>query len=133
MCSAAVVESNQNPGQAPSVGLKSLQSFVDVATSKLGAPYKRSFASGILLAPYAFLGFSDAQRIRTFETNKDAVNGTPLSCKTKKQHGQCWPRACPREGITGSRECAQPLLDMRDAYRKINGSDPTFAFMRINH
>ena len=36
------------------------------------------------------------------------------------------------EGITGSRERAQPLVDMRAAYRKINGAEPTFAFMRLD-
>ena len=58
------------------------------------------------------------------------MRGTLLNCKTKKQHGQHWPWAFPLGGITGSRERAQPIFDMRAAYRKINGAEPTFAFMR---
>ena len=82
---------------------------------------------------YSGLRFSDVQRIRSFEINEDSVHGTPLNCKTKKQRGQFWPRARPREGVTGSRVWVQPLLDMRTAFRRINGNDTTYTFMRIDH
>ena len=81
----------------------------------------------------ASLRFSDAQRIRSFGINEDSVHGTLLNCKTKKQHGQFWPWACPREGVTGSRMWVQPLLDMRTTFRRINGNDQTCTFMRIDH
>ena len=82
---------------------------------------------------YDSLRFPDAQRLRSFEVNEDSAYGTLLTCKTKKQHGQFWPRACPKLGIAGTREWAKPLPDMRQAYRRVNGVEPTFTFPRIDH
>ena len=95
-------------------------------------PYKRAYAARILLATFASLRFSDAQRPRSFEVNEASVRGTLLSCKTKKQSGQFRHWACPLQGVTGPREWAQPWMDMRQAYRKINGADPSFARMRLD-
>ena len=126
-----MVDPNEAPKQAPAMSLATLRAIEEIATNKSVTPYKRAYADGIFLMIYASLRFSDVQRIRSFECNEDAVHGTLLNCKTKKQHGQHWPWACPQEGITGSREWAEPLVDMRTAYRKINGAEPTFTFMRL--
>ena len=132
VCSAAVVESTETPKQAPSMSVKTLRAFEEIASNNLVSPYKRAFAAGILLMTYASLRFSDAQRIRSFGINEDSAHGALLNCKTKKQHGQFWPRACPREGVTGSRMWVQPLLEMRTAFRMNNGDGPTFTFMRTD-
>ena len=115
------------------MNLSTVRMIEELATNPLVAPYKRAFAAGILLMTFASLRFSDAQRLRTFEVNDDSVHGTLISCKTKKLHGQFWPWAFPRRGITGSRDWVQPIVEMRQAYRKINGTDPSFTFMRIDH
>ena len=81
---------------------------------------------------YASLRFPDVLRTRSVECNADAARGALLCCKTKKKHGQHWPWACHLEGVTGSRDWDQPLFDMRASYRKINGDDPSFAFMRLD-
>ena len=39
----------------------------------------------------------------------------------------------PRQGITGARDWVQLIVDMRQAYREINGAGPCFTFMRIDH
>ena len=132
VCSAATVESNDSPKQAPPMSLSTLRALGETATNILATPYKRAFDAGILLMTYASLRFSDVQRIRTFEFNEDSAHGALLNCKTRKQHGQFWPMAFRREGITGSRVRAQPLIDMRIAFRRINGNGPTFTSMRID-
>ena len=114
------------------MGLSTLRSLGEIAINESVTPCIRAFAAGILLMTYASLRFPDAQRIRSFECNEDAVRGALLNFKTRKQHGQRWPRAFPLEGVTGSRERAQPLIDTRAAYRKINGTDPSVAFMRLD-
>ena len=90
-----MVDSDESPKQAPSMSLATLRAIEEIATNKSATPYKRAFAAGILLMTYASLRFSDVQRIRSFECNEDAVHGTLLICKTKKQHGQHWPWASP--------------------------------------
>ena len=50
-----------------------------------------------------------------------------------KIHGRFWPWAFPREGITGSRDWIQPILDMRAAYKKMNGAEQSYTFMRLDH
>lgn len=122
--SAAAVDSNDAPKQAPSMSLSTLRAMGEIATNKSATPYKRAFAAGALLVTYASLRFSDVQSTRTFERNEDAVHGTLLNCKTRKQHGQFWPRVCPLGGIAGSRDWAQPPVDMRASYRKVNGAVP---------
>ena len=131
--SAAVVEATDAPRQAPAMSIATVRALEDIACNILVTPYKRAFAAGVLLVTYASLRFSDFRRIRPFEINEDSVHGTLITCKTKKVHGQFWPWACPREGITGSREWARPLVDMRLSYRKINGTDPSFTFTRLGH
>ena len=118
VCSADVAESNATPKQASAMILTTLRALGETALNKPVAPYRRSFAAGILLATYASLRFSDVQRIRSFGINEDSVRDTLLSCKTKKQHGQFWHWAFTREGITGPRDWVQHRIDMRLAFRK---------------
>ena len=132
VCSSAAVESNESPKQAPAMSLSTLRSMGETSTNILVTPYKRAFDAGILLMTYASLRFSDVQRIRTFGLNEDSVRGALLNCKTRKQRVQFRPWACPREGITGSREWAQPLIDMRLAFRRINGNGRSFTFMWLD-
>ena len=131
--SATSVENNETPKQAPAMSLDTLRKLENMACDKLVTPFKRAFAAGIILMTYASLRFSDAQRIRSFEVNNDSIHGTLLNCKTRKAHGLFWPWARPREGITGPRYWVQPLIEMRDAYKKTNGCEPSFTFMRIDH
>ena len=133
VCSAAVVETNESPKQAPPMSLETVRDFEDMAVNKLTAPYNRTYAAGILLMTYGSLRFPDAQRLRSFEVTEGSARGALLSCKTRKQHGQFWPWARPIRGITGSLEWVHPLMDMRQAYRKINGADPSFPFARLDH
>ena len=90
VCSAAIVESNESPNQAPAMSLKTLRAIEEVALNKLVTPYKRDFAAGILLMTYASLRFSDVRRIRSFELNEDSVRGTLLNCKTKASVPTRW-------------------------------------------
>ena len=129
---ASVVESNETPKQAPAMTLNTVRALEEMALDTLVSPYKRAFAAGILLMTFASLRFSDAQRLRSFGINEDSVYGPLLACKTKKQHGQFWPWACPRQGLTGSRDWVQPLIDMRAAFRKVNGDEPSFTFMKVD-
>ena len=131
VCSAATADSNESPKQAPSMSLSTVRPIGEIAIDKSVTPYKRAFAAGILLVTYASLGFPDVRRIRPFERKEDAARGTLLNCKTRKQHGQHWPWACPLGGVTFSREWDQPLIDMRAAYREINGEEPSFTSMRV--
>ena len=115
------------------MGLATLRGIEEISTSTDATPYKRAFASGILLMPYASLGSSDVQRIRSIECNEDAGRGTLLSCKTKKQHGQNWLWARTIGGVGGSRERANPIVDMRAVRKRLNGAEPSFTFMRPGH
>ena len=83
VCSAAIVESNETPNQAPAMSLKTLRAIEEIALNRLVTPYKRAFAAGILLMTYASLRFPDVQRIRSFELNGDSAHGTLLNFKTK--------------------------------------------------
>lgn len=131
--SAASVETNETPKQAPAMALSTVRALEELAIDPLVAPYKRACAAGILLMIYASLRFSDAQRLRSFEVNDDAAHGTILSCKTRKVRGQFWPWACPMQGLTGSKDWVQPLLNIRTAYSKVNGDDLAFTFMKTDH
>ena len=130
--SAVTVEHNEDVKQAPSMSLVTVRELEELAPSKEVCMYKRSFAAAILVMTYDSLRFADAQKIRTFDCNDDSVRGTLTSSKTKKQHGLNWPWACPRKGIIGTSERAQPLLDVRSAYRKINGMDTPYLFPRLD-
>ena len=81
---AVSVETNEAPRQAPSMRLSTVKSREEISTNDLVAPYKRAYASGILPMTYASLMCSEAQRLRSFGVNGDAVYGTLLSRKTKK-------------------------------------------------
>ena len=94
--------------------------------------YKRAFASALLAMTYASLRFADAQRLRAFDTNDDSIYGTLTSSKTKKAHGLNWPRACPRPVIAGATDWIEPIVLMRTAYRKINGSEMPYLFPRLD-
>ena len=131
--SAAAVESNSAPKHAPPMTLETVKLLEGVATNSEVPPFKRAFAAGILLMSYTSLRFSDVQRLKSFEVNDDAAHGTLLTCKTKKPHGLDWPWACPRQGVSGSHDWVQPLLDFRAAHAKTNGFEPSFTFPRINH
>ena len=82
---------------------------------------------------YAIVRFSHVQRLRPFEVNEDSIHGTLLNSKKKKTHGQNWPWACPRKGITSSYDWSQLLLDMRDAYYKTDAHHMKYSFPRLSH
>ena len=131
--SASVVETSEEPKQAPAMELSTVKAIDALSDNPEVSVYKRAFAAGLLLMAYASLRFADVQRLRTFEVNIDSAHGTLLSSKTKKQHGQHCPWACPRQGLTGSRDWVRPILDLRTAYRKVNGLDMSYTYPRINH
>ena len=86
--SAAVVESNDEPKQAPAMELITVKAIERIALDPDVCVYKRAFAAGILLMTFASLRFADVQRLRSFDVNTDSVHGTLLSSKTKKPP---WP------------------------------------------
>ena len=133
ICSAVSVESTTSAKHSPAMPIETAKLFGGVSTNKEVTPPKRAFAAGILLLSYAIQRISDVQRLGTFEVNSDSVHGTLLQCKTKEPHGLDWPWACPRTGMTGTLDWALPLIEFRTAYAKTNGSEPYFAFTRINH
>ena len=83
---------------------------------------KRAFAGGILLMNYAILRFADVRRLRSPEADDDSANGALLSSRTKKHHGQNWPPACPRTGLTGATDWIQQIANIRAAYRRVTGA-----------
>ena len=87
VCSAAIVESNETPKQAPAMELSTLRAIEETDVGKLTTAFKRAFAAGVLLMTYASLRFSDVQRIRTFEVNEDSVRGTLINCDILAPNG----------------------------------------------
>ena len=129
--SAAIVDSNEEPKQAPSIELDTAKAIEHIALNEEVCVHKRAFAAGILLMTYASLRFADVQRLRPFGVNEDSIRGTLLSSKTKKSHGQNWPWACPLMGLTGATDWIQPIAQLRAAYRKVNGRDMSYTFPRL--
>ena len=80
--SAAAIETNEEPKQAPEMDSSTVRQIEQTSTDAQICAYKRAFASGIVLATYASLRFSDVQRPRPFGTNEDSVRGTLLCSKT---------------------------------------------------
>ena len=101
--SAAIVESNEEPKQAPSMALETAKVIGQISTSAEVCVRKRAFVAGILLATYASLRFADVQRLRPFGCNEDPIRGALLSSGTKKPHGQNWPWAFPMVGLLARR------------------------------
>ena len=93
--------------------LSTAKSIERIALDPEACVYKRAFAAVMLLMTFASLRFADVQRLSSIDANTDLVHGT----KTKKPHGQNWPWACPIVGPTGSTIWAQPIFDLRSAYR----------------
>lgn len=131
--SAVTCETNEEVKQAPAMSLATVRKLEELSSNKEVCAYKRAFSAAILVMTYASLRFADAQKMRTFDSNDDSTHGTLLSSKTKKQHGLNWPWACPRKGIIGKSDWAQPLLGMRAAYRKVNCADMPYLFPRLDH
>ena len=132
VCAAAQAESNDTPKHAPPMRLETIKKLEELATNVEISPFKRAFATGILLMTYATLRFSDVQRLRSLAVNDDTTHGTLLQSKTKKPHGLPWPCACPRVGVTGPTEWLTPLMDFHTAHARQNGSRPSFVFPRLN-
>ena len=115
------------------MALETVKLIEGISTNPEVAPFKRAFAEGVLLMTYASLRFSDSQSLLTFVVNEDSVHGTLTSCKTKRPHGLDWPWACPRLGVTGSKDWVAPLVEFRQAHLKANGHEPQFTSPRIDH
>ena len=113
------------------MSLETLRLLDGLATDPSEAPFNRAFAEVIFLTTYTFLRSPDVQWLRTFEGNADSIFGTLLTCSAKKQHGQFFPRARPRIGITDSTAWIQPLLEMRACYIRQKGTDMSFDVMRV--
>ena len=109
VCAAEQVESSQIPKHDPPMELDAVRELDPLALNVEISPFKRAFASGILLLTYA-----------------------SLRSKTKKPHGLPRPWACPRMGVAGSTEWVTPLIEFRVAHEKLNGSRPSFAFPCLN-
>ena len=133
VCAAAQVESSEIPKHAPPAKLDTIEKLESSALNVEITPFKRAFASGILLMTYASIRFSDVQRLRSLDVNEDSAHGTLLRSKTKKPHGLPWPWACPRMGVSGSTEWIAPLFEFHVAREKLNGSRPSFVFPMRNH
>ena len=133
VCAAAQVVSNETPKHAPPMKLDTVKKLEELAANVEVDPFKRAFASGILLMTYTSLRFSDVQRLRTLSVNEDSIYGTLIQSKTKKPHGLPWPWACPRTGATGATNWVEPLLDFHKAHEKLNGVPPSFVFPTLNH
>ena len=131
--SAITRETNEEAKQAPAMSLEAVRKLGELAPNKEVFAYKRAFAAAVLLMTYDSLRFADARKIWPFESNGDSIYGTLVTSRTKKQHGLNWPRACPRKGILGTSEWAQPLIDERTAYRKVGGADLPYLFPRLGH
>ena len=133
MISAATVESDDDPRQAPAMDIETIRNLEGPATNVAILIRKRAFAAGILLMNYDSLRFADVQRLRPIGANADSIHGTLLTSKVKKQHGQNLPRACPRMEITKRTDWAQPWLDLRTAYQKVNGAPTNCTFPLLDH
>ena len=133
VCADAQVESNQVPKHDPPMKLDTIEKPDALAVNVEITPFKRVCAPGIQLITYTSLRFSDVQRLRILEVNDDSIRGTLLQSKTKKPHGIPWPWACPRMGASGSTEWATPLIELRVAQEKLNGSRHSCVFPCLNH
>ena len=116
VCAAAQVESNETPQHAPPTKLETIKKLDELVANVEVAPFKRAFASCILLMAYASIRFSDVQRLRSIETNDDSIHGALLQSKTRKPHGLPRPWTCPRIGVTGPTEWVGPLIDFHTAH-----------------
>ena len=114
------------------MGLGTLKKIELIATNVQVCGHKRAFADGIPLVTYDSMRFSEVQRVKAFGTNDDSVNGALRRSKTKKPHCRNWPWAFQRMGIAGSRDWAQPILELRTAYEKVNGRQMTYAPPRLD-
>ena len=94
---------------------------------------KRAFSDGILLMTYASLRFADVQRLRSFETNEEFAQFTPLTSKAKKQHVEHWPWARPMMGISRCANWIQPFLAFRKACARVNGRPTPYTLPRIGY
>ena len=130
--SAAIVESNEGPRQAPEMDVGTVRKLDDAASNVEILIAKRSFAAGILMT-YASLRFADVRKIRSCKVNADSIHGALLTSMTKKQHDLHWPWAFPRMGITKRTDWAQPLLLFRNAYQKVNGVQMNYTSPRPDH
>ena len=119
--SSTNVESSEDPKQDPSTEMETVRKVELMATNPDVSIYNRSLAAGILLMTCACARFSDVQKLRPFEINEDSAHGTLPTSRTEKQHGHHRPWVCPRRGITKHTEWAKPLVDMRQAFAKVNG------------
>ena len=121
--SSAKVESADEPKQAPSIDIETVEEIELTASNIEICAYKRAYAAGILLLAYAGSRLAGVQKLRPFKTNVDSAYGALITGGAKKQIGQRWSWARPRMGITSNTIWAQPLLDMRQAYAEINGRE----------
>ena len=115
------------------MGVGTVRKLEDTASNVEILISKRAFAAGILLMTYAGLRFADVQKIRPFEANADSIHGALLTSKAKKQHGLHWPWACPLMVITKRADWIQPLLELRNAYQKVNGVQMNYTSPRLDH
>ena len=113
--SAAIVESNEEPKQAPFIALETAKAIEHISTNAEVCVRKPAISDGFLLMTYSSLRFADVQRLRPFEVNEDSIRGTLLSSKTNEPHGRNWPWAFPLMGITGATDWIQPILNLRAA------------------
>ena len=90
VCAESQVGSSQIPKHDPPMKLDAVKKLEPLAVNAEISPFKRAFASGILLMTYARLRFSDAQGLRSLDANEDSAHGTLLRSKTKKPP---WPSA----------------------------------------
>ena len=130
---AAHDESTEGPKQAQAMDMGAVRRIGILSTNPAVCLLKRAYAAGISPMTYACRRFADAQRLRTPEANEDSARGAVADSKTKKQHGQHWPRDCPLMGITKSTERANPLLEMRASYAKVNGRDMPYTSPRLDY
>ena len=93
---------------------------------------KRLSASSMLFMTLTSLRFSDAQRLKSLETNESSVFGTLLNSKSKKPHGLDWPFAAPLQGFAGDSSWSEPILDFRKAFEKVNGFPPSFLIPKLS-
>ena len=129
----AQVESSEIQKHAPPMKLDTIRKLESMALSVEIDPFRRAFASGILLMTYASLRFSDVQRRRIIEVGEDSVRGTLLRSKTKESHGTPWPWAIPLMGVSGSTEWAHRLIEFHVVREKQNAPMPSFVFPMLNH
>ena len=132
VASDAAIDSDGRPRLAPAMNIQTVRQIEALARDKLANPYKRSFAAGVLLIPFASIRFVGAQRLVFFEVNDDSVYGSLSDSQTEKHHVQFRPWACHRMGIARA-DWALPLLEMRRAFERTNGTDLSCTYLRRAH